>query len=354
MRTTDCIIVGQGIAGTLLAFELISRGRSVVIIDDPQRSQSSRAAGGIYNPIVFKRLTKSWMAGEVLPVMMDVFTRLEETLQKKLLFPIRINRVLSEPAEQDLWKKRGINELAEFLDPAVHEPGGELEFLHTKYGTVTQAGYVDMEALMSGSRKYFEEKNCLVSENFDYDELLVEENSCTYKNIHSQKVIFCEGHLVTKNPWFDYVKFKPAKGELLLVHCPQLKLHSVLTKDFFILPVDKPGYFKVGATYDWDNLTDITTQKARIELTEKLSKLIPYPFEVVDQKAGVRPATIDRRPVIGFHPVKKNLGIFNGFGTKAVMLAPYFAKHFCSFMENKTGLWQEVDVNRFAAGSSVK
>lgn len=347
MKNTEYIIVGQGIAGTLLAFELEKAGKSFVLIDKPGLSMSSKVAGGIYNPVVFKRLTPSWMAETVLPAMTEVYTELENKFGKKILHPIKINRVFSDQAEETLWVKKSRNELAEFLDPVIHQSSGTLGFLKNNYGTVTKAGYVDLEILLHLSLEHFEKKGCFLNEKFDYAGLRLEEDACIYKNISAKKIIFCEGHLASENPWFHYAKFKPAKGELLFVYCPELKLESILTKDIFILPTEKPGHFKVGATYDWNDLTDTTTEAAKEELSEKLSRLIPYPFEVIDQKAGIRPSTIDRRPVIGFHPEKKNLGIFNGFGTKAVMLAPYFAKHFCSFMENKTSLWQEVDVNRF-------
>jgi glycine/D-amino acid oxidase-like deaminating enzyme len=144
------------------------------------------------------------------------------------------------------------------------------------------------------------------------------------------------------------LKFKPAKGEVLTIYCKELKIKSIINKDFFILPLQQPNYFKVGATYNWTDLSDNTSSEARNYLTEKIKLLIPFTFEIVKQEAGVRPATIDRRPLIGFHQTHKNLGVFNGFGTKAVMLAPYFSKHFCDYMENKTELFYDVDIKRFS------
>ena len=70
------------------------------------------------------------------------------------------------------------------------------------------------------------------------------------------------------------------------------------------------------------------------------------PFDTVEQKTGIRPATKDRRPFIGFHPEQKLLGIFNGFGAKGVSLAPYFAEHLAMCMEQKTAIDPEVSINR--------
>jgi len=103
----------------------------------------------------------------------------------------------------------------------------------------------------------------------------------------------------------------------------------------------------VGATYNWLDLTDTITEEAKNTLIEKINILIPFPYKIINQQAGVRPATIDRRPVIGMHPINKSIGMFNGFGTKSVMLAPYFAKHFCNFMFLNQELFLDVDVKRF-------
>ncbi|MBK7816373.1 MAG: FAD-binding oxidoreductase [Sphingobacteriaceae bacterium] len=78
-----------------------------------------------------------------------------------------------------------------------------------------------------------------------------------------------------------------------------------------------------------------------------MAGLIKVPYNVLEHKAGVRPSTLDRRPIIGQHPLHKNLFVFNGLGTKGVMLAPYFSKKFVHFYLNKEALDAEVDVKRF-------
>lgn len=105
--------------------------------------------------------------------------------------------------------------------------------------------------------------------------------------------------------------------------------------------------FKVGATYEWDQLNDIPSEEGKFELTKKLNSIISSPYNIVSHDAGVRPSVIDRRPVIGAHPKHNNIYVFNGLGTKAVMLAPYFAKQFVNYLQNNTPLDKEVDINRF-------
>jgi glycine/D-amino acid oxidase-like deaminating enzyme len=69
-------------------------------------------------------------------------------------------------------------------------------------------------------------------------------------------------------------------------------------------------------------------------------------FELVQQKTGIRPATQDRRPFVGFHS-EKEAGIFNGFGSKGVSLMPYFAKQWTDEILGKSTVHPEVSIRRF-------
>ena len=349
MQKIDFIIVGQGLAGSILALDLLKQNKSVLVIDNAELSKSSRVAGGIYNPIVFKRLTQSWMADKTLPAMFDFFNDAEELFNTKLIYPTKIARVFASEQEEALWKKKVVNELSEFIDAEIHLAENEYTFLNNNYGFVSQAGYVDTISFLTHTQRYLEQQEAYLNDTFSYEDIVITEQETTYKGYSCNKLIFCEGHLAMQNPFFKEIKFKPAKGEVLTIYCEELKTTSIINKDFFILPLSEAHHFKVGATYNWDDLTDEVSNEAKQTLTAKLSELIPFFYKIINQQAGVRPSTIDRRPVIGEHHTHKNMYVFNGFGTKAVMLAPYFSKHFCSFMENKSELFSDVDVKRFYA-----
>jgi glycine oxidase len=349
LQKIDFIIVGQGLAGSILALELLQQNKTVLVIDNAEMSQCSRSAAGIYNPIVFKRITQSWMADKTLPVMVSFFKAAEKLFNTKLIHQTKIVRVFGSEQEENLWKKKSINELSEFIDSKIYSSENEYGFLNSRYGFVNEAGFVDVPGFLAHTKKYLEQKNAFLDETFSYEDVVVSENEICYKNITCDKLIFCEGHLATQNPFFKELKFKPAKGEVLTIYCEELKTTSIINKDFFILPLPEDHYFKIGATYNWLDFTDDITDEAKQTLIEKIDSVIPFPYKIIKQQAGVRPSTIDRRPVLGFHSIHKNIGVFNGFGTKSVMLAPYFAKHFYSFMFLNEELFLDVDVKRFYA-----
>jgi hypothetical protein len=100
------IILGQGLAGTVLAFRLLERGEEVRIIDDQWKSSSSMVAAGLWNPIVFRRINKSWKADECIAELDLFYPSLEDKLKAKFYRSVPIWRIHGSKQEQDLWDEK--------------------------------------------------------------------------------------------------------------------------------------------------------------------------------------------------------------------------------------------------------
>jgi glycine oxidase len=344
----DFIIVGQGLAANIIAHTLHKHEISFTIIGSPELSSCSEVAAGIWNPIVFKGLTKSWLADEIVPFLENFYSDCETKLGKKLLIKRDFIKPFVEEQEKNLWINKSKNDLKNYLDQAIYsQPEPELEncIITNEYGKVKQGGNVDIAKFLELSRNYF--KDNYIDEFFDYQLLKINSQNITYKNINSKNIIFCEGHLVKNNPYFSSIPLKPVKGELLTIHSEDIKFNSkVFSKNGFLMDMDEQS-FKVGSTYNWNNLDENTSEEGLKELTGKLEKMIFCNYSVINHQAGIRPSSIDRRPIIGPHPLHKNLFVFNGLGTKGVMLAPYLANNFVNFYFNKQAIIPEVDTKRF-------
>jgi glycine/D-amino acid oxidase-like deaminating enzyme len=94
-------------------------------------------------------------------------------------------------------------------------------------------------------------------------------------------------------------------------------------------------------------LDDEITAEGRQFLEEKMKERLKKNYEVLDQQAGVRPATDDRRPFVGVHPEHSNVAIFNGLGTKGVTLAPFFAAELADFLESGKEINPEANISRY-------
>jgi hypothetical protein len=338
------IIVGRGLAANVLAHTFYKNNTAFKMIGVPGLSSSSLVAAGIYNPIVFRRMNKSWMASSCISTLNEFFGSCEKLLRVKLIHSRNIIRSFNEEQEKKLWLKKSELELDEFLDDKIYSYPIENIKCGPEFGKVKQAGNVDLELFLKASSGFFSES--IIEEKFDYTKLKISPEKIIYKNIEAANIVFCEGYLVKDNPWFSWIPLSPAKGETLTIKCGLGLDESIFNKDGFIMRLEK-DIFKVGATYNWKDLNDGPSQAGKEELESKLKKMISCDYTIVEHKAGVRPATDDRRPIVGAHPKHKNLHVFNGLGAKGVMLAPYIANNFVNFMLHNSRLNREVSVERF-------
>jgi len=141
----DYLIVGQGLAGTLLANEFIRRKKTFLVIDNPGQQKASNVAAGLINPVVFRRMTKSWMVDDAFPLMEVVYKELEELLQTKIYYPCQMFRIL-ESQEHDVWREKvKSNQLEKYLEPepVIDSFGINLPF-SKKIGRVKIAGKINI------------------------------------------------------------------------------------------------------------------------------------------------------------------------------------------------------------------
>jgi len=345
--TYDYLIAGQGLAGTVIAHILLERGKKIYIIDEPSLSSSSKVAAGLFNPVVFKRLVKSWMAEEQLRFAERFYPKMERLLNARFFYRKELVKLFAEEQEKILWEKKRETELGHYLSPI--QTGDALEsFVYSSegYACVNGAGNVDVPLFLELSQNYFNSQNLILKERFDHSLLDVSDEAVRYKSLLAKRIVFCEGHLAASNPWFSWMPFNLAKGEVFTVKIPGYTIDKVINKGVFILPLGE-GLFRVGSTFAWDKLDELPTEAGKADLMQRLEKVLKLPYEIVDHKAGIRPTVINRRPLIGVHPKHSRLCMFNGMGSKGVMIAPLFAEHFITHLEENIPLNPEVDIRRF-------
>jgi glycine/D-amino acid oxidase-like deaminating enzyme len=214
-------------------------------------------------------------------------------------------------------------------------------------GKLVQTGRVDVHSLAKDYRQDLMQKDLLRSEQFEHNLIQFEENLVSYKDIQAKKIVFCEGFGLKENPFFNYLPLQEAKGELITIHAPDLKLDGLVKAAVFVLPLGNDLY-KVGATFNWVDKTKEPTLKGKEELIKKLETVINCSYTVVDHVAGIRPTTKDRRPFIGVHPERKQLAILNGLGTRGVMIAPSSAQKLVHHLEDGIPLEKDISIERFS------
>ena len=342
----DYLIIGSGLAGISFAEEALQNNKSVYVLDT-NLFNSSRIAGGLYNPVILKRFSKLWQAQEQLDLLNQFYGVVETKLNCQFDFKLPILRKFFSIEEQNNWFIASDKEgLSPFLSTKLISRKYNGIDSPYEYGEVFQTGYVNVALLLEKYKSYLIDNFMFSEEKFDYSNLEINQDSILYKDIKAKHIIFAEGFGMHSNPFFNYLPLDGTKGELFIIKAPELSLDVIVNTSVFILPLGN-DLFKVGATYNWTDKTSNPTEEGKQELIERIKEILTCDFEIVSHLAGVRPTVKDRKPLIGSHPIHSRLHILNGLGTRGVLLGPAMAIALFENIEIGTPLHPSIDIKRF-------
>ena len=343
----DYIIVGLGLAGLTFIEELKKNNKSFIVFEDSSQN-SSTVAAGMFNPVVLKRFTAVWNGKKQLDYAREVFQKLEKQLDNTYLYDIDIYRTFKSVEEQNNWYAACDKPiLAHYMTTPIVENKNTGVIAPFQLGRLTNTGKLDVKLLLEDYSNHLVNENKIRKETFIHQDLEISEERLQYKDITSNKIVFCEGYGVKDNPFFNELPMNEAKGELITIHAPKLKINYLLKAAVFVLALGDDLY-KVGATFNWMDKTQEPSERGKLELVRKLETTIDTPYTIVDHVAGIRPTIIDRRPMLGKHTKFKNLAILNGLGTRGVMIGPTMAKSLYNHLENDEKLDKVTDIRRFS------
>ncbi|MEP7277287.1 MAG: FAD-dependent oxidoreductase [Bacteroidota bacterium] len=342
----DYLIIGQGLCGTWLSYYLEEAGQSYIVIDEDKPDTASKTASGIINPVTGRRVVKTWMIDELLPFAWQAYQSFGELLgidcigrkpvvdffttpQMRLAFLDRYQtdqQFLSLPADENKWL-----------------PYLQYDF---GYGIIQAALLVDTPLLLQAQRKKLVARGQLMSTRFDPLQLVIKETGVEYNNISAGRAVFCEGAAGFSNPFFPNLPYGLNKGEMMLVAIPGLPATHIIKKGYSLVPWTE-NIFWLGSTYLWTFQDEHPTSGFYQSAENWLKQTLKIPFSILEHRASVRPATLERKPFVGLHPVNNRLGILNGMGTKGCSLAPFFAQQLVNHLLQQAPILKEANVQRF-------
>ncbi|MEI6411774.1 MAG: FAD-dependent oxidoreductase [Bacteroidota bacterium] len=337
------LIVGQGIAGTVLACTLQRHGVEVQIMDAGFPHSSSAAAAGVINPITGKRYARSWLFDRLFPAAQVFYKQLEAEHGIQIWHDHVVERLLKTPEEINNWSLRcGMPEFSDWMSD-VEDNGVWSPYIRPgfKIGRTRQAARVNFPLLMQTLREKWVTEGNYQSQVFDFQ--LIAQYRAQYNLI-----VFCDGFRAQQNPFFGHLQWQLSKGELLLIRFPAQAAplpDQILKGKILVAPVGD-GLYWAGSNNVWNIEDEMPTEQGGVFLREALYTMFETLVEIVAHRAAVRPTVKDRRPYVGLHPDFKDIGIFNGMGSKGALLSPYWAEHFAQHLLEGTELDEEVDVRR--------
>ena len=346
MSEVDYLIVGQGLAGSLLACLLQMEGKSVLVIDNRHRTAASLSAAGIMNPITGKRLNRPLLIDRLLQDAFTIYPLVEQFLGSSFFRRRKILRLLQSAEEQRQWNAHlAAGNYAKYL--------GSIDCAQTTASKnwfggfeIALAGQLEVATFIRRARDRFAAMGQLDESEFDYDELRFPKNGVSWCGWTAKAVIFCEGYQLSRNPFFNSIQLNPAKGEILTLRASNFTDDRIIQRGKWLFR-SATDEIKAGTTYRWDGLDETPTRLARVEIEHSIRLFTDFDFEVVDQTAGVRPVIrVDNRPIVGSHPENKRVAVLNGLGSKGVLQAPFASRQLIGSLESGEPIHPDFDVCR--------
>ncbi|MFV0604223.1 MAG: NAD(P)/FAD-dependent oxidoreductase [Niabella sp.] len=344
---TDILIVGQGISGTFLSWFLHKSNINFIVIDDAKPNASSRVAAGLINPVTGRRVVKVWMDDIIIPFAEKSYNDIGQFLQIDAIDKKKIIDFFPNPFMKESFLKK-LNQKEDYID-LIEEDGFLKEYCSYEFGvgSIYPAYVTHLSNILPAWKTYLTKQNKLIEEKFDDSTLAVTGDTIKYKDIEANRIIFCDGADSFNNRFFSLLPFALNKGEAIIIEAPDLPHDAIYKKSMILAPIAEKGFFWLGTNYIWDFKDEKPTEDFRTSAKNTLNNWLKIPYKIIEHRSAVRPATIERRPFVGFHPLYKNVGILNGMGTKGCSLAPYFAHRLCENMLHHTPIEKEADIVKF-------
>ncbi|TDU71321.1 glycine/D-amino acid oxidase-like deaminating enzyme [Prosthecobacter fusiformis] len=322
------LIIGQGLAGTALAWSLHQCGVGFLIVDRDEELTSSKVAAGLVTPITGMRLNLNWRYDTLYPEAIYFYRGIEQRLQARFYHEVPIIRLLRDEKAAALWEKRRMQpEVQPYLckvegplvDDAVFDnPQGGFQQQHS--------GWLDTAAFLKASRDYFEKLGCWQAGEVSWQDLELKDGGVCWQGTFYTSALFCTGWEAARHPWFDWVPFRSARGTVLNVEADTGGESRIINRGCWLLP-RADGSLRVGPTYELDfEDPHVPSPVALAGLEQKLRALLKRDFLVKGSQTGVRPIIQGHQALIGRHPARPQIGFMNGLGSKGVLRAPWVAR----------------------------
>lgn len=312
-------IVGQGIAGSMLAWQCERAGIDFKIFDRGHATAASRVGAGLVSPLTGKRLAPTWRFADWRDEVLATYRALESELNVPLVREMRIRRFFRDQAQRELFEKRREKP----------EVGHWVESLDDEGLWLRGALQVETGTLIAALRQRWSATGQLVEGSFEA--------------MTEAPVIWCVGAEAMP---IDGIPWEPSRGELITGALPGLAENVVLNDGKWLFPIPGGGV-RVGSTFDRKDLEVRCTEEGKRELTEAAERLTGRPIANVQGDAGLRVTVPDRRPMVGWVNESHSIGVFAGLAAKGALWAPALARQWVADGLAGAELEPEVRATRF-------
>jgi glycine oxidase len=326
-------IIGQGLAGSVMAFRLIEAGYRPLVFDRGLANASSMVAAGMWNPVNFKRLNVGKHPELYIESMYEVYQRMETWLGVSFFRPLPIIRLYDsreEVHQWDLHEAMGKSGASYLSNPSHPVSDARVRHMHGA-GLVQEGGRVNLPVMLHAMRARLQAEGLL--------------RETTHEEDPQALTIHCSGMDVKAHPYWQWLPMAPNKGQVLTVRIPDFDTAHIYHFGRFVVPMEGDEY-KLGSTYELNPHNALPDDEKGLEIMQDCNKTLEVDTTIVSHKAGYRPTTFDRMPIVGRHPERMNHYVFGGFGSRGVYYVPLCSARMIDFLIHGTDLPREIGTSR--------
>jgi glycine oxidase len=361
----DVAIIGGGVIGGSIAYQLAKRGSKVVLLEkDRLASQSSQAAAGMLGAQVelgtevgplFELAVKSRamfreLTGELKDISGIDFGFVDKGMLKVAFEPEQVAEF-----QEIIDAQQKMGQPVEWMNTTeviAREPEISGEILGGMY--IPGDGQVSAPELSLAFAKSAAALGAEIREHTEVLSLVLEQGSVkgvvtAEETISCDKVVICAGAwsgILLKPMGIDLPVY-PVKGECfsVLTHKP-LITSTVFSHGCYMVP-KRGGRLVVGATMKEHTYDRKVSFDGLATLVERAKRLLPQIREAEWEKAwaGIRPQTGDGMPYLGEHGDWKGLLFATGHFRNGILLSPITGCLIADLIEGKTS---EINLSSFS------
>ncbi|TWT55806.1 bifunctional tRNA (mnm(5)s(2)U34)-methyltransferase/FAD-dependent cmnm(5)s(2)U34 oxidoreductase [Thalassoglobus neptunius] len=349
MKNVDAIIVGQGLAGTTLAWTLLEAGLDFVVLDGKSRTSASEVAAGLMTPITGRCFAFHPEWDDNWRIASRFYRSIEKRINTPRFFHhVPMTRLFRSDSEALEFHSKAESRLrgAVSCEPATDDPRLIRDF---HGGFQMPGGQLNVPEYLSRSRDWFQQSNRFLPVNVELNTpLTIREGRVQLceLDLSARWIVYCTGFVPSPAEFLSPIQFNPARGEILDLEPAEISLSQVIHRGIWIAPQPLDA-IRVGATYEWNDLSDVPTPEGRQWLLNRLAEFFAPETKVIGQQAAIRPTMHDFHPVVGIHPHLPNVGVLNGLGSKGSLTAPRLAQALVGQMLNQTPIPEKDSLSRW-------
>lgn len=339
------LIIGQGLAGTALAWRLWDRGMPFLIVDRDAAVTCSKVAAGLITPITGMRLTVSWRYEMFYREALRFYRDCGKRMKQRFFFPRGYVRLLKNEPEIAKWHKRRRDP---DMQPFLHRQTPELnaEVIHQPENGFQQrhAAWLDTNAYLEASRRFFESLDSYTTADVKPEDVQDDANGVDWNAQRFSHVIWAQGWSAEKHPLFHWVPFQSALGTILTVEADLQGEKRILNRGCWLLPRND-GTLRAGSSYEWKFDDPNTPSPAQVQTLEAtLHSLLKVPTNITATQTAVRPIIKNRQALMGTHPTHPRVAFLNGLGSKGSLRSPWLARHLIEHLLDGAAIDTEMDL----------